>query len=149
MIEALQVAAVLSCSLFAGAALYINVAEHPARMQCGTELAATVFGPSYRRAAVMQVALALMATIAGVMSWLFTDSLLWMVGALVIFAVIPFTLIAILPTNKQLLSPDLDRRSVHTHRLLVRWGYLHTVRTAASLIATFIFIAAALNLDRG
>ena len=46
---AFEFVAVLAATLFAGAAIYINVAEHPARMGCGTELAATVFGPSYRR----------------------------------------------------------------------------------------------------
>jgi hypothetical protein len=35
----------------------------------------------------------------------------WLVGGIVLGAVIPFTLIVILPTNKQLLSPALDRRS--------------------------------------
>ena len=69
MLEVFEFAAILSCALFAGAALYINVAEHPARMQCGTELAATVFGPSYKRAAVMQVALALVAAISAMASW--------------------------------------------------------------------------------
>src|SRR5688572_21366940 len=64
MIEALQFAAICGSGLFAGAALYINLVEHPARMECGTELAATVFGPSYKRAAVMQVALAAVATIS-------------------------------------------------------------------------------------
>ena len=58
MFEGFAFAAILSCSLFAGAALYINLAEHPARMECGTALAATVFKPSYRRAAVMQASLA-------------------------------------------------------------------------------------------
>jgi hypothetical protein len=39
--------AVLSCSLFTGAAVYITFIEHPARMQCGVELAATE--PSRKR----------------------------------------------------------------------------------------------------
>jgi hypothetical protein len=44
----------LSCALFTGAAVYITFIEHPARMQCGVEIAATEFAPSYRRATVMQ-----------------------------------------------------------------------------------------------
>ena len=140
-----QFVSILTCTLFAGAALYINVAEHPARMQCGTELAATVFAPSYKRAAVMQATLALVATISGVVSWSIAGSVLWIIGALLIFGVIPFTLIAILPTNKQLLAPALDRKSAHTHELLVRWGQLHSVRTVASLAASFLFLVAALS----
>jgi hypothetical protein len=33
--------AVLSCALFTGAVVYITFIEHPARMQCGVEIAAT------------------------------------------------------------------------------------------------------------
>src|SRR6266850_6439670 len=101
MPEAFQFVAILSCALFAGAALYINLVEHPARMQCGTELAATVFGPSYHRATAMQVPLALVATLSAVGSWWFEDSMLWIAGALLIFAVVPYTLIVIFPTNKR------------------------------------------------
>ena len=50
--------AVLSCSLFTGASVYISLVEHPARMQCGVEIAATELPPSYRRATVMQATLA-------------------------------------------------------------------------------------------
>src|SRR5262245_974896 len=125
MPEAFQFGAIFSCALFAGAALYINLVEHPARMRCGTELAATVFGPSYHRATVMQVPLALVATISAIASWSFDDSMLWITGALLIFAVVPFTLIVILPTNKRLLTAGIDRSSQDTHRLLVRWGRLH------------------------
>jgi hypothetical protein len=46
--------AVLACSLFTGAAVYISVIEHPARMECGAEIAATEFVPSYRRASILQ-----------------------------------------------------------------------------------------------
>jgi len=140
-----EFAAILSSAPFAGAALYINLVEHPARMQCGTETAAAVFGPSYRRATVMQVTLAMVATISSIVSWWLDDSILWAVGALLIFAVIPFTLIVILPTNKELLAPSLDRKSANTHKLLVRWGRLHAVRTAASLAAIIIFLVATLR----
>jgi len=30
--------AVFACSLFTGAAVYISLVEHPARMECGAEL---------------------------------------------------------------------------------------------------------------
>ena len=38
--------AVLGCSLFTGAAIYVSLVEHPARMNCGVETAATEFPPS-------------------------------------------------------------------------------------------------------
>ncbi|MGQ0812616.1 MAG: DUF1772 domain-containing protein [Nitrospiraceae bacterium] len=141
MVDILQFLAVLSCALFAGAAIYVNVAEHPARMECRTELAATVFGPSYKRAAPMQVILALVATAAGLLSWWMDGRVLWLVGALVMFAVIPFTLIVIMPTNRQLLDPGLDRPSEATRRLLEKWGMLHAVRSILSLAASCIFLS--------
>ena len=51
----------------------------------------------------------------------------WIVAGVLQVSVIPFTLIVILPTNKLLLSPTLDRRSVEAERLLARWGRLHAV----------------------
>lgn len=131
--------AVLASTFFTGAAIYINLVEHPARMECGTALAATVFGPSYRRAAVMQVFLALAATIGGVGAWLMGAPRMWMIGAIVIFAVVPFTLIAIMPTNRRLLDPALDRGSEAAGRLLGTWGKLHAVRSVLGLIASLMF----------
>jgi hypothetical protein len=132
--------AILCCALFTGAAVYVNLVEHPARMGCGTELAATVFAPSYKRAAVMQASLAALSTLAAVACWILGAGILWLVGALFIFSVIPFTLIVIMPTNKQLLDPALDRSSANTHALLVKWGKLHAVRSVLSLIASVIFV---------
>ena len=54
----LEVIALLSSGLFAGAALYLTAVEHPARMSQGALFALQEFRPSYKRAAPLQAALA-------------------------------------------------------------------------------------------
>jgi uncharacterized membrane protein len=136
--------ATICAGLFSGAALYITLVEHPARMECGTVLAATVFGPSYRRAAVMQALLAAISFVAAVGAWLKSSALVstltWLLGGALIVAVIPFTLIVILPTNKKLLDPSLDRSSETARQLLTRWGRLHAVRTVLGVAAFAVFL---------
>jgi uncharacterized membrane protein len=136
----IEIVAILSCTLFTGAAIYISMAEHPARLECGTELAATVFGPSYRRAALMQASLALIAAITGVLLGMNGGSSFWFLGACIIFFVVPFTFFAIMPTNKQLLEPGRDRGSIETASLLKKWGHLHAVRSLASSIAAISYV---------
>ena len=114
--------AVLACGLFAGAAVYVSLVEHPARMECGVELAATEFPPSYRRGTIMQVTVAAVCLLSSIAAWLAGATFWWVVAGVLLGSVIPFTLIVILPTNKQLLNPALDRRSAQTGQLLARWG---------------------------
>ena len=146
MLTLAALVATLACAIFAGAAIYINVAEHPARLECGTELAATVFGPSYKRAAKMQASLAIIATVSAVAAWGLGGGLAWLLGAGLIFVVVPFTVKVIMGTNKQLLDPDRDRASDETRQLLLRWGRLHSVRSVLSLVATVLFIVLLTNL---
>jgi uncharacterized membrane protein len=140
MISALQFVAIFCTGLFAGAALYISVVEHPARMACGTALAVAEFGPSYRRATVMQLSLAIAGFVTAIASWLLTSKVAWLTGGVLIVLVIPFTLLVILPTNKKLLDPSLDRSSEAARQLLVRWGRLHAVRTVLSLTAFVMLV---------
>jgi hypothetical protein len=42
----LDLVALLSSGLFAGAALYVSLVEHPARIACGPALALAEFRPS-------------------------------------------------------------------------------------------------------
>lgn len=140
--------ATLSCSLFAGAAVYINLVEHPARLSCGTEVALRQWAPSYKRATVMQVPLAVMATVAGLAVWLRGDGTAWLLGALLIASVIPFTLLVILPTNHRLLEPDRDGSVAETKRLLVLWGRLHAVRSVLAVAATVVYFRALLAGSR-
>jgi hypothetical protein len=132
--------AVLSCSLFTGASVYINLVEHPARMQCGVEIAATEFAPSYRRATVLQATSAAVGLISSIAAWLAGATFWWLVAGVMLGSVIPFTLLVILPTNKLLLSPTLDKRSVDAERLLARWGSLHAVRSVLSGLALLLFL---------
>jgi|ERR1700674_3423270 hypothetical protein len=72
--------AVLACSLFTGAAAYVSLVEHPARMECGVEIAATEFPPSYRRASIIQASLAAVGLVSSIAAWLAGASFLWVVA---------------------------------------------------------------------
>ena len=139
---ALSLVAVLSAALFAGAALYISVAEHPARLGLETRAAAAQWAPSYSRATWMQAPLAIVSLVAGLAVWLTGAAAAWAVAAVLIGAVVPFTLVGIMPTNRALLAPGRDLDSTETRALLERWGRLHAVRTALSLAATVIYLCA-------
>ena len=141
---AFEFVALFSTALFVGAALYINLVEHPARMECGTALAVAEFGPSYRRATRMQASLAIVASLSAFSSWWMSREPAWLVGTILIGSVVPFTLIVMLPTNTKLVDPSLDRSSETARQLLVLWARLHAVRTMCSLTALLIFLVTAI-----
>ena len=132
--------ATVCAGLFSGAALYVNLVEHPARLSCGTELAVKEFGPSYRRGTVMQASLELAGCALGVGAWARGGDATVLIAAVLLGAVVPFTLIVLLPTNKQLLDPGLDARSASAAALLTRWGRLHGVRSVLSLAAFLLLL---------
>jgi uncharacterized membrane protein len=127
-------------ALFAGAAIYINLVEHPARLECGTAAAVAEWRPSYRRATIMQASLALAGLLSAVGAWLQGRGALVLVAGLVLGIVIPFTLLIIFPTNKALEDPALDVGSARAAALLSKWNRLHAVRSVAALIALVMFL---------
>jgi hypothetical protein len=140
MIHALQFLAILTAALFAGAALFISVVEHPARMGLDTKTAASQWAPSYKRATWLQAPLAVVGFICGVWVWLLGGGAGWLVASVILGAVVPFTYGVIMPTNHKLLAPGRDLSSAETRSLLVRWGQLHAWRTGLSFFATVIFL---------
>jgi hypothetical protein len=135
-----EIIATLASGIFAGAAVYINLVEQPARLSCGVEVAVREWRPSYKRGALMQGPLAAIGSLAAFASWWFERQLGWLVGAMLMLLVIPYTFIAILPTNKRLESPELDLRSEEAGHLLRHWGRLHAVRSLLSIAAFVIFL---------
>lgn len=146
MLETLQFLATFCAAIFAGAALYINLVEHPARLSLGTAAAVAQWAPSYQRATLMQAPLAVVAALAGLGAWLLGGGVAWLMAGVLIGAVVPFTFIGIMPTNHQLLAPARDRASLETRMLLQKWGWLHGVRSVLAILATAIMLGKLLGV---
>jgi hypothetical protein len=140
LIPVIKLFAGLSAALFAGAALYINVVEHPTRMGLETRVAALQWAPSYKRATWLQAPLAIISLLCGVTVWLQGGGIGWLIAAVLVGAVVPFTFTVIMPTNHKLLAPGRDLSNAETRELLVRWGQLHAVRTALSIASAVIYM---------
>ena len=140
MLAAAEFLAVLCAAIFAGAAVYVSLVEHPVRMTLDTRAAATQWAPSYRRATLMQAPLAVLSFIASCAAWLLGGGVAWIIAGLLIGVVVPFTLIVIKPTNNALLASGRDLASADTRALLERWGKLHAVRSLLSVLATSIML---------
>ena len=136
----LELIAALATAIFAGAAIYINLVEHPARMECGTAAAVREWRPSYRRATVMQASLAAVAVVACLGAWLLDRGLPVLIAGICIGFVIPFTLLVIFPINRHLEDPKLDLGSLSTSALLAQWNRLHAVRSAVATVALVILL---------
>ena len=131
---------VLCCGIFAGAAIYVNLVEHPARIETGPASALSEWAPSYRRATLMQAPLAIVGGLSAVGAELAGAGGAWLVGGLLLLSVVPFTLLVIMPTNRALSAPEAAQDLSRTAALLMRWNRLHAVRTALSTVAFLLFI---------
>ena len=137
---ALEYLAVVCSGLFAGAAIYVNLVEHPARMNCGPALAHAEWIPSYRRATRMQAPLALVGGLSGIGAWIAGTAVGWLVSGLLLLSVVPFTLLVMLPTNKALLAIPPGQETERAAVLLGRWTRLHAVRTVDGTLSFAIFV---------
>jgi len=130
-------------ALFAGAAFYVGFAEQPARLQLDDHALLAEWKPSYRRGFAMQATLAVVGFLLGALQWWQSGGGLWLVGALLLLANWPFTLMVIMPTNKALMATPSDAAGAMSRELVLKWGRLHAVRTALGVAATLVFLWAA------
>lgn len=132
--------ALTGAALFTGAALYVSVAEQPARLMLDDRAMLSQWKPSYKRGFAMQAPLALAGCILGLIAWWQTGFLAFLVGALLIVANWPWTLLGIMPTNTALMATDPSNANAQTRDMIVKWGGLHAVRTTLGALATIAFL---------
>lgn len=134
--------ALILATLFAGAAIYILVAEQPARLALTDAPLLQQWQESYPRAARMQAGLAVLASLAGAFAFWRARNPLWLLGAALMLANLPFTLIVIAPVNDALLALGAEQAGAASRAVIERWGTLHAVRAGLSVLATSAFAMA-------
>ena len=146
--------ALMIAAIFAGAALYVSVAEQPARLGLEPRPLLEQWLPSYKRGFAMQAPLAAIGFLLGILAWWQTGEWLWLLGAFVLVANWPYTLIGIMPLNNRIMAVRPEDADESSKALITRWGGLHGIRTTLGLSATVIFLLAssgaanALNLGK-
>jgi hypothetical protein len=132
--------ALVLAAAFAGAAIFVNVAEQPARLALDDKAALLEWQQSYNRAAPMQAGMALVTSLLGFWVAWQTRDWRWLTGALLILANWPYTLIVIKPTNDRLHAAKPEQANAQTRQMIVSWGHLHGGRSAFGVAATLMFL---------
>ena len=137
----LAIAALTLAALFSGAAVYVLLAEHPARRQIPPEAQLAQWKSAYAHGAVMQASLAVLAGLAGVAVWLRWGNLIFLGGGLTMWAAIAYTFAVMWRLNSRLKGTPPEAAGAETVMMLGRWGRLHAGRTLIGLAATAIYAA--------
>jgi hypothetical protein len=137
--------ALIAAALFTGAAVYVNVAEQPARLALDGRALLAEWKPAYARGFAMQASLAIIGFLLGVIAAFSLSELRWLAGSLVLLANWPFTLIVMMPTIKRLMAIEPQNAGPDSRELVKAWGRLHAVRSALGVTATALFLWASLQ----
>jgi len=132
--------ALITAAVFAGAALYVNVAEQPARLMLDDQALLSEWKPSYKRGFAMQAPLAVVGCLFGLIAWWQGREPVFLIGAALMIANWPWTLLRIMPTNNTLMAIDPADATPKVRALIVKWGSLHGVRSVLGALATIAFL---------
>jgi hypothetical protein len=137
--------ALVMSALFAGGALHVMFAEQPARLALNDEAMVIQWRASFAHAQRSAPVLAILGVVFGLGTWGMGGGPAWILGSLLLGANIPYTLILIGSTNRQLQAMAPAESGPASRALVEKWGQLHVGRTVLALVATAVFVWAALK----
>jgi Domain of unknown function (DUF1772) len=129
-------------AIFAGAAFYVSFAEQPARLELDDRALLAEWKPAYKRGFAMQAPLAIIGFLLGLIAWWLSGRVAFLIGAVLLVANWPWTMLVIMPINEALMVTTLDAAGPQSRLLILRWNRLHTVRTILGSLAMVAFLIA-------
>ena len=116
-----------------------------ARLQLDDRALLIEWKPAYKRGFAMQAPMAVIGFLLGVLAWWQTGGWLWLIGAVVLIANWPYTLLGMMATNNRLMTLEVDRAGPESRAMIRTWARLHAVRTLLGVAATVCFLWASLR----
>ncbi|KAJ3037583.1 hypothetical protein HDV00_001470 [Rhizophlyctis rosea] len=140
LVRTLRAVSLLGAGLFTGAALYITVAEVPARAERPAETARGEFQTTFPRALRLQAPLAVItAFTAGGYAYVSNQPLLYVPCGL-FAAMLLVTLLLIRPHYERLMDKKEVLTAEQASSIMTKWGTNHAIRTVLSIVG-FAFLA--------
>ena len=148
-------------AVFFGIALYINLAEQPARLALADTPLLEQWKVSFGVGFMLQGSITIAAGLAGLGAyWVRRDVLArdvlgrdvlgrdwrWAAGGVLMLANWPWTLLVIAPINTALLAIPAAAAGPASRALIEQWGLVHGGRTALSCVAAGLFAWAVARL---
>lgn len=133
-----RLVAKVSTALFAGSAIYKNVVEYPAEMECGTKTAIALFEPCYRKSSMLTLVLASTGFLGAMSSYAIEPNTKWLAAGLLVFSAIPFNYLIMSSTTSSLLKPGVDKDSEKAELLLEKWNRMSIFKTLLGLSSMLI-----------
>lgn len=133
-------------AVFAAIAIYISIVEQPSRLLLDDRAQLLQWASSYPPAMKIQGGLAILAGLSAIWIWFRSRNPLWLIGAILILANWPYTLLMLNPINHALMGMASSASAETSRTLVEQWGWLHATRSLLGL-ATAVLFAVALMRD--
>jgi hypothetical protein len=149
MIPLLKFITVLCNALFAGAALHITLIDQPARHKISLKGAVEHWIEMFKGSALYQSIYSVLGLICSTLLITSEGGFKWALTGFILATLLRFTLFILMPVNRILLEPRLlediskedESAKVKANKLLVKWGWLHLVRTLVSCTTLVMFLS--------